>query len=73
MTTDLTDLEQQRALDHIRELMSAHWHEAQDAADDDGKFAIGLKVSFDRGAAPTKLEVTCRIAKTISDEPSGAR
>ena len=36
MTTDLTDLEQQRALDHIRELMSAHWHEAQDAAADDG-------------------------------------
>ena len=31
MTTDLTDLEQQKALDHIRELMSAHWREAQDA------------------------------------------
>jgi len=68
MTTDIIDLEQQRALDHIRELMSAHWREAQDAADDDGKFAIGFKVSFDRGAAPTKLKVTCRIAKTISDE-----
>jgi hypothetical protein len=28
MTTD-TDLEQQKALDHIRELMSAHWREAR--------------------------------------------
>ena len=65
MTTDIQDLEQQKALDHIRELMSAHWREAQD---DDGKFAVGFKVTFDRGASPTKLKVTCRIAKTISDE-----
>ena len=42
MTTDINDLEQQKALDHIRELMSAHWCEAQDAQDDDGKFGIGL-------------------------------
>ena len=38
MTTDINDLEQQKALDHMRELMSAHWREAQDAQDDDGKF-----------------------------------
>ena len=68
MTTDLTDLEQEKALDHIRELMSAHWREAQDAQDDDGKFAVAFKAAFDRGASPTKLKVTCRIAKTISDE-----
>ena len=36
--------------------------------DDDGKFGIAFKVTFDRGAQPTKLKVTCRIAKTISDE-----
>ena len=30
MTTDINDLEQQKALDHMRELMSAHWREAQD-------------------------------------------
>jgi hypothetical protein len=41
--------------------------------DDGGKFGIGFKIIFDRGAQPTKLKVTCRIAKTISDEPSGAR
>ena len=68
MTTELQDLEQQKALAHISELMSAHWREAEDAADEDGKFAVGFKVTFDRGAQPTKLKVTCRIAKTISDE-----
>jgi len=68
MSTDIQDLEQQKALDHIRELMSVHWREAQDAQDDDGKFAVAFKATFDRGASPTKLKVTCRIAKTISDE-----
>lgn len=68
MSTDLQDLEQQKALDHVRDLMSAHWREAQDAQDEDGKFGIAFKVTFDRGASPTKLKVTCRIAKTISDE-----
>lgn len=68
MTTELQDLEQQKALDHIRDLMSVHWREAEDSADEDGKFAVGFKVTFDRGAQPTKLKVTCRIAKTISDE-----
>lgn len=33
MTTDITDLEQTKALDHIRELLSAHYREAQDSAD----------------------------------------
>jgi len=68
MTTDIQDLEQQKALDHIRELMSAHWREAQDSQDEDGKFAVAFKASFDRGASPTKLKVTCRISKTFSDE-----
>ena len=68
MSTELQDLEQQKALDHIRELMSAHWREAQDAQDDEGKFAVGFKVTFDRGASPTKLKVTCRISKTFCDE-----
>ena len=68
MSTDIQDLEQQKALDHVRELMSAHWREAQDAQDEDGKFGIAFKVTFDHGASPTKLKVTCRIAKTISDE-----
>ena len=68
MTPDLHELEQEKAIGHIRELLSAHWREAQEAQDDDGKFAVGFKVTFDRGASPTKLKVTCRIAKTFSDE-----
>ncbi len=68
MTTTSKTSNKQKALDHIRELMSAHWREAQDAQDDDGKFGIGFKVTFDRGASPTKLKVTCRIAKTFTDE-----
>ncbi len=68
MSTDIQDIEQEKALDHMRELMSAHWRAAQDAQDEDGKFGIGFKVSFDRGAVPTKLKVTCRISKTFTDE-----
>jgi hypothetical protein len=68
MTTDLHTIEQDKALDHIRELLTVHWREAQDAQDEDGKFGIGFKVTFDRGASPTKLKVTCRIAKTFTDE-----
>jgi hypothetical protein len=68
MSTETQELEQRQAIDHIRDLLSAHWREAEDAADDDGKFAVAFKATFDRGSAPTKLKVTCRIAKTISDE-----
>ena len=43
MTTELADLGRQKALDHIRELLSAHCREAGDAQDDDGKFAVAFK------------------------------
>jgi len=68
MTTDITELEQQKALKHIRDLMSIHWREARDAQDDDGKFGIAFKATFDHSTSPTKLKVTCRISKTFSDE-----
>jgi hypothetical protein len=58
---------QDQALDHIRELLSMHWREAKDSADDDGKFAIGLRISVQNGA-PAKLKVKCSISKTITDE-----
>ena len=59
---------QDQALDHVRELLSTHWREAKDSADDDGKFAIGLRVCVQNGA-PAKLKVKCSISKTITDEP----
>ncbi|MEO6738990.1 MAG: hypothetical protein ABIP20_01985 [Chthoniobacteraceae bacterium] len=42
--------------------------EAQDSADEDGKFSIGFRFIFDRGASPTKLKVNWRISTTFSDE-----
>ena len=58
---------QNQSLDHIRELLTTHWREAKDAADDDGKFAIGLRISVQDGT-PSKLKVKCSISKTITDE-----
>ena len=58
---------QDQALDHVRELLSTHWREAKDSADDEGKFAIGLRISLQNGA-PAKLKVKCSISKTITDE-----
>ena len=68
MSQNIEGIEQEKALEHIRDLLSAHWREAEDAQDDEGKFGIGFKVVFDRGASPTKLKVTCRISKTFTDE-----
>ena len=58
---------QNQSLDHIRELLTTHWREAKDSADDDGKFAIGLRISVQDGT-PSKLRVKCSISKTITDE-----
>ena len=58
---------QTTTLDHIRELLATHWREAKDSADDDGKFAIGLRITVQDGA-PTKLKVKCSISKTVTDE-----
>jgi len=58
---------QDQALNHMRDLLAFHWREAKDAADEDGKFSIGLRLSVQQGA-PTKLKVACRISKTINDE-----
>ena len=56
----------------MRELLQAHFREAEDSADEDGKFCIGFRATFDRGASPTKLKVVCRITKAISDRSSRA-
>ncbi|MCX6968540.1 MAG: hypothetical protein NTV93_00085 [Verrucomicrobia bacterium] len=62
------DSEQQAALAAISELLTAHYSEAVDSADEDGKFGIGFKVTFDRSHSPTKLKVTSRISKSLTDE-----
>lgn len=67
MSTDTDQPIQDKALDHLRELLTTHWREAKDSADDDGKFSIGFRVSVLDGV-PAKLKVACRISKTITDE-----
>ena len=62
------DAEQTAALTAIKDLLTVHFSEAADTADENGKFSIGFRVTFDRSAAPTKLKVVSRIAKTITDE-----
>ena len=61
-------LEIQSALSAIKELLQAHFDEAEDSAGEDGKFSIGLRVSFDRSHCPTRLKVTCRVSKITTDE-----
>jgi hypothetical protein len=67
MTTHKDITTQNQIIDHVRELLSTHWREAKDSADDEGKFAIGLRISVQNGA-PAKLKVKCSISKTITDE-----
>ncbi len=56
------------ALDAIRELLDTHFSEAEDCADEDGKFSLAFRATFDRSHSPTKLKVTCRVAKVTTDE-----
>ena len=57
----------QAAVDAVKELLDAHFDEAEDSADD-GKFSLGFRVTFDRSHSPTKLKVTCRVSKVTTDE-----
>ena len=67
MTTENDLTIQNQIINHARELLTTHWREAKDSADDEGKFAIGLRISVQDGA-PAKLKVKCSISKTITDE-----
>ena len=63
----------QAAIDAVKELLNTHFQEAEDSADEDGKFSLGFRVTFDRSHSPTKIKVTCRVTTTITDEPNGVR
>ena len=67
MTTDSDLRLQNKIVDHVRDLLSTHWREAKDSADEDGKFSIGFRVTVENGL-PAKLKVKCSISKTITDE-----
>ena len=65
---ELAQAEQAAAIDAIRDLLATHFREAEDSADEDGKFRLGFRVTFDRSHSPTKLKVACRVTKTVCDE-----
>ena len=67
-TAPAAQAERSAALDAIRELLAAHFREAEDSADDDGKFSIAFKVTLNRSHSPTKLKITSRISTAITDE-----
>jgi hypothetical protein len=56
------------AIDAAKELLNAHFQEAEDSADDNGKFSLGFRMIFDRSHSPTNIKVTCRVTTTITDE-----
>ena len=64
----LAQAEQNAALDAVRELLDAHFREAEDSADEDGKFRLGFRVTFDQSHSPTRLKVACRVTRTMTDE-----
>ena len=61
-------IECQAAIDAVKELLNTNFKEAEDSADEDGKFSLGFRVTFDRSHSPTKLKVTCRVSKITTDE-----
>jgi hypothetical protein len=58
----------QTAIDAVKELLDTHFKDAEDSADEDGKFSLGFRVTFDRSHSPTKLKVTCLVSKITTDE-----
>ena len=68
---ELAQAEQDAALDAIRDLLATHYQEAEDSADENGKFKLGFRVTFDRSHSPTRLKVTCRITQTVTDGGGG--
>lgn len=59
---------QEAAVAAIRELLEIHFREAENSADEDGKFSISFRASFDRSHPQTLLKVTSRINKSVTDE-----
>lgn len=60
--------EMNTAISAVKELLEAHFNEAEDSADEDGKFSLGFRVVFDRSHSPTRIKVTCRVSKVTTDE-----
>lgn len=65
--SETTQAEKDAALDAVRDLIDAHFKEAEDSADEEGRFSIGLRVTFNRSHSPTRLKVTCQVSRVTRD------
>lgn len=64
---DRTTNETNAALEAVRELMEGHFGEAVESAGDDGVFSMSFRVRFCRSSAPTRIRVSCRVSKVVTD------
>jgi len=60
-----------KILDHIAELLSAHWQTAESSADDQGRFGLSFAVKVQAGN-PVKLKVQSRVTSSVSDSIESA-
>jgi predicted DNA-binding transcriptional regulator AlpA len=67
MTSPRHQAEQNSALEAIRELQASHFNEDPEAADENNKFSISFRVTFDRTTVPTKITISSRIAKALAE------
>lgn len=68
MTPAETESHQSAALEAIKELLEANFLEAEKSADDEGRFAINFRVTFDRSHPQTMVKVTSRVSHAVTDE-----
>lgn len=68
MTPAQTEAHQSAAIEAIKELLEANFLEAEKSADDEGRFAISFRVTFDRSHPQTLVKVTSRVSRAVTDE-----
>ena len=68
MTPAQTEAHQSAALEAIKELLEANFLEAEKSADDEGRFSITFRVTFDRSHPQTLVKVISRVSRAVTDE-----
>lgn len=68
MTPAQTEAHQSTALEAIKELLEANFLEAEKSADDEGRFSISFRVTFDQSNPQTMVKVTSRVSHAVTDE-----
>ncbi len=68
MTPAQTEAHQTAAIEAIKELLEANFLEAEKSADDEGRFSITFRVTFDRSHPQTLVKVTSRVSRAVTDE-----